>query len=43
MKAATAGGDETALGRFFTDAREILEQEHAQWLIFSPEDDVVVG
>ncbi len=39
VKAATASGDETALRKFFVDARAILEQEHAVWSFIRPSDD----
>ena len=39
VKAAVARGDESALERFFADARSIMEQEHAVWSYVGPADE----
>ena len=43
VRDATAGGDETALQRFFINARSILEQEHLAWSLVIPVDQGVTS
>jgi hypothetical protein len=40
VRAAIAVGDDMALQKFFSDARGILEHEHAVWSFVQPSDDV---